>query len=93
MKIDSSFKQTTLHATPQNPGKAPEKKEVVASEALSLSPTATHLQAAEKPPVNSGRIQEIKSAIAQGAFKINPEAIADGLIETARELINNQRKA
>ena len=44
-------------------------------------------------PVNAARVQEIKEAIAQGKFKINPEAIAGSLIETARDLLNTQRKA
>ena len=38
------------------------------------------------------RIQEIKAAIAEGRFKINPEAIADRLIESARDLLNNNGK-
>ncbi|MDX9706749.1 MAG: flagellar biosynthesis anti-sigma factor FlgM [Azospira sp.] len=44
-------------------------------------------------PVNSARIAEIKQAIAEGRFKINPEAIADGLIDTARSLVQSQRRA
>ena len=51
------------------------------------------MMATETPPVNSARIQEIKDAISQGRFRINPEAIASGLIETARDLVNSQRKA
>jgi negative regulator of flagellin synthesis FlgM len=51
------------------------------------------MQGNEKPPVNTARIQEIKAAISEGRFKINPEAIADSLIETARDLVNSQRKA
>jgi negative regulator of flagellin synthesis FlgM len=60
---------------------------------VSLSTLAGTLQSSEKPPVNSARIQEIKDAISQGRFKINPEAIASGLIESARDLVNSQRKA
>lgn len=63
------------------------------SEAVSLSSLASTLQGGEKPPVNAARIQEIKEAIAQGRFKINPEAIADGLIDSARDLINTRRQA
>ena len=51
------------------------------------------MQGTEKPPVNAARIQEIKEAIAQGRFKVNPEAIADGLIQSARDLLDSQRKA
>jgi negative regulator of flagellin synthesis FlgM len=60
---------------------------------VSLSSLASTLQGSEKPPVNAARLQEIKDAIAQGRFKINPEAIAERLIETARDLVNVQRRA
>ncbi len=38
--------------------------------------------------VNSARVGEIKQAMAEGRFKVNPEAVADRLIDTVRELIN-----
>jgi negative regulator of flagellin synthesis FlgM len=60
---------------------------------VSLSQLAGTIQGAEKPPVNAARIQEIKDAISQGRFKVNPEAIADGLIQSARDLLDSQRKA
>ncbi len=60
---------------------------------MSLSQLASTMQGTEKPPVNAARIQEIKEAIAQGRFKVNPEAIADGLIQSARDLLDSQRKA
>lgn len=93
MKIDSPFKPT---ATPvNNRAVAPRQNQAAspATEDVSLSPLAGTLQSSDKPPVNSAKIQEIKDAIAQGRFKINPEAIANGLIETARDLVNSQRKA
>ena len=54
------------------------------------------LRGTEQQPVNTARIQEIKQAIAEGRFKIHPEAIADRLLESARDLVNtasNQRRA
>jgi len=39
------------------------------------------------------RIAEIKLAILEGRFQVNAEAIADGLIDTARNLLQSQRKA
>lgn len=47
---------------------------------------------ASEAPVDNGRVQEIKQAIAEGRFRINPEAIADRLISTAQELIDAQRR-
>lgn len=92
MKIDSTFKPTAPQVSPRAQPKS-QPDSAVASEAVSLSPLAGTLQAGEKPPVNSARIQEIKDAIAQGKFKINPDAIAGRLLETARDMINTQRQA
>ncbi|WP_306605948.1 flagellar biosynthesis anti-sigma factor FlgM [Azonexus sp.] len=93
MKIDSTaFTATSLRTPPtaQKPAEATART----PESAKLSGTSTpSAQGIENPPVNTSRIQEIKTAISQGHFKINPEAIADGLIQTARDLVNSQRKA
>ncbi len=92
MKIDSTLTPTPL---PTNSRQTATRSSTSQpnSEAVSLSTLAGSLHAQEKPPVNTARIQEIKDAISQGRFKINPEAIADSLIDTARDLVNGQRKA
>lgn len=91
MKIDSNFKPTTAAVTTK-PAPSQATATASAQEAVSLSQVAGSLQANEKPPVNTARIQEIKQAISEGRFKINPEAIADRLIESARDLLNNSSK-
>lgn len=92
MKIDNAYKPNLAPVSnrPQPPSAGKEQSN---TEAVVLSSVANALQGTDKPPVNAARIQEIKDAISQGRFKINPEAIADGLIESARDLINSQRKA
>lgn len=91
MKIDSSnFKAPPLRPT-NSAQKPPAQNQP--SAAVSLSQTGQMPQAESKPPVDSAKIQEIKTAIAEGRFKINPEAIADSLIETARDLVGSQRQA
>lgn len=91
MKIDSSFKPTTTSVAPKaaQPQPAPA---ATSSEAVSLSSLAGSLRGGEAMPTNTARIQEIKQAIAEGRFKINPDAIADRLIESARELVNSNRR-
>lgn len=93
MKIDSSYKPTALNVTPR--AATPQATLASSQEAVSLSPLAASMQAGERPPVNSARIMEIKQAISEGRFKINPEAIADRLIQSARDLVNSnsQRQA
>lgn len=61
---------------------------------VSLGSTATQLHAmansmASTPAVaNASKVAEIKQAIGDGRFKVNPEIVADRLIQTVRDLIN-----
>lgn len=38
--------------------------------------------------VDAARVAEIKQAIAEGRFKVNPDVVADRLIDTVRELLS-----
>lgn len=95
MKIDNSIKPTS--APPSNrvrPQQRTEAGSPAASDEVKLSPLAGELQAGDsRPPVDSARVAEIKQAIAEGRFSINAGAIADRLIDTARELVSSQRRA
>lgn len=92
MKINASGYPTP----PLRPNAAPQKpasQTSVSTEDVKISSASQAIQAEGSAPVNSARIQEIKNAIAQGQFTINPDAIAEGLIQTARDLISHQRQA
>ena len=93
MKIEGPYKANTAPAAPRAQPKVATESAPNPAEVVSLSPLTGTLIASEKPPVNLARIQEIKDAIAQGKFKINPEAIAGRLIETARDMVVAQRRA
>lgn len=43
------------------------------------------------PVVNRARVEEIKLAISEGRFKINPEVIADSLLASVNDLMQNQK--
>lgn len=58
-----------------------------ASDQVALSALAARLQDTGAEPMDTARIAEIKQAIAEGRFQINPERIADGLLESARQLL------
>lgn len=60
-------------------GSAPAKVD----ENVDLNPAASQMS---EPPFDAAKVEAIKQAISAGQFRINPEAIADGLINTAREL-------
>jgi len=91
MKIDNSYKPTTT-AIPSKPSTAQPALSTPAQDAVSLSQLASVHAGDSQPPVNMARIQEIKQAISEGRFKINPEAIADRLIESTRDLLNRDGK-
>lgn len=93
MKIDSNLTTNALPANSRQTTPRAASATPSSGESVSLSSLAGTLQGSEKPPVNVARIQEIKEAISQGRFKVNSEAIAESLIDTARDLINGQRKA
>jgi negative regulator of flagellin synthesis FlgM len=63
---------------------------------VELSPLGSQLAGIEAslasvPVVDSQRVEEIKQAISDGHFKVNPDVIADRLLETVRELIQSQK--
>ena len=37
------------------------------------------------------RVEEIKQAISEGRFVVNPEKVADGLLETVRDLLRSKQ--
>lgn len=63
-----------------------------------LSPNVKKLQnidnsSANNSIVNTTHVQEIKQAISEGNFRINPEVIADRLLETVKELMQSKKDA
>lgn len=66
-----------------------------ASTSVSLGSTATQLHSMENsmantPAVDAAKVAEIKQAIAEGRFQVNTAVVADRLIATVRDLIDNQ---
>lgn len=95
MKIDNTLKTTGTGNTSSRPRVERTVKEgASAANEVNLSSASTQLaDASGGAPINSARIAEIKQAISEGRFKINADAIADGLIDTARSLLQSQRRA
>lgn len=96
MKIDSNFKPVGSGSVSGSRPKAEPagaRADAPAAEVKISTASAQLAGASSGAPVDGARIAEIKQAIAEGRFQINAEAIADGLIATARDLLNSQRKA
>ena len=101
MKIDNSIR--TVVGVPVSDGQKRADKAADAipprapvAENVRLSSLSAQLQAIDSNLANSGvvdtaRVAEIKQAITEGRFKVNPEAVADRLLETVRELIQSQK--
>lgn len=89
MKIDSSYKTPTPALSTRPPTKTTSSGST--QEAVTLSQASSTLQPNSGAPVNAAKIQEIKQAIAEGRFQINAEAIADSVIESARDLVKHNR--
>jgi len=73
----------------RGPAAPPPRPETGTGERVDISSLSTHLQevGAGEAPVNSQRVAEIKQAIAEGRFQINPERIADGLLTSVRDML------
>ena len=99
MKIDDSVKKTSslgVGATQTRAtGKSAEKAGVSkpSSDNVHLS---TQLQALDGLVANSSvfdanKVEEIKAAIADGRFQVNAERVADGLMDTVKDLIHTRK--
>ena len=102
MKIDSS-KPVSTPSAPSGPARARAGQGAAASVASAGTGTAQTTEAtlsgaqsvesvlASTPVVNAERVAEIKRAIAEGRFQVNPERIADGLLQSVRDMLGNER--
>lgn len=104
MKIDDSMKKAAglpLSQTQVRPGKTAEKAGAAGASA-SAAPAASvtlssQLQALSTQIASAGvfdntKVEEIKAAIAGGHFKVDPEKVANGLLETVSDLIHTRRR-
>jgi negative regulator of flagellin synthesis FlgM len=100
VKIDSSIKSGSSSAvggSSARPGKgAASSAGSGAGEQVKLSPLSAQLQAidsgmSDTPVVDHARVSEIRQAIAEGRFKVNPDAVADHLLQAARELLRSRK--
>ena len=101
MKIDSSLKKTGsigVDSTQTRAGKGADKAGSVSpapseSDSVHLSSQAQSLtQASGSGGVfDAKKVEEIKSAIAEGRFQVDPEKVANGLLDSVSELIRTRK--
>lgn len=97
MKIGSSIPPLSnpLDAARPRPAAAsPQPAGSAEGERVELSALSARLASASagEAPVNAQKVAEIKQAISEGRFQINPERIADGLLASVREMLGRAGK-
>jgi len=102
VKIDDSLnKAAALNSSTvtSRTEKAPDKTEAAPSPShnVQLSNLSTQLQSLQSTQSSSAvfaskKVEEIKLAISEGRFQVNSEKVADGLLETVKDLLNSRQQ-
>ncbi|MGC3964790.1 MAG: flagellar biosynthesis anti-sigma factor FlgM [Rhodocyclaceae bacterium] len=104
MKIDNSVKTTGASAS-ESSGKARGGREAAAPAPAASAGTTVQLSSlsgnlakieatiGQTPEVDSARVSEIKQAISEGRFSVDSEKVADGLIESVRQMLAAQPRS
>lgn len=63
------------------------------SDSVHISALSMNIQALDvgSEAINTAKVAEINQAISEGHFRVNPEVVADRLLETVKELIRNKQ--
>lgn len=98
MKIDDPLKKAAglgVGTTQTRAGKATEQANVgkVSTDNVTLSTQVQTLasQVSSASVFDTKKVEEIKAAIANGQFKVDAESVADGLIDTVKDLISARK--
>ena len=97
MKIDDGFKKTGsvgVASTQAKASKGADKSTAVGtatsgSDSVKISAQAQALSG--DSTFDLKKVTEIKAAIASGTFQVNPEKVANGLIDTVKDLLSARK--
>jgi len=97
MKIDNNVLKSLTSGAIKEDTAPPARKSASdtpgsTTDSVQVSSLSAHLQAIEKsiadtPVVDAARVAEIKQAITSGHFKVDPNKVADRLLQTVQELL------
>ena len=93
-EVNRALSQTDTAATSKTTGGAPATKTTNATApigSVKISEASRSLQTAgtssAEAPFDAKRVDAIKAAISAGQFKVNPEAVADKVLDSASQLL------
>nr|WP_314861264.1 flagellar biosynthesis anti-sigma factor FlgM [uncultured Undibacterium sp.] len=102
VKINDALNSTQgLPTSPPAPraDKAGDNAKVINTPSINvqISPLSVQLQALQSTQASSAvfeakKVEEIKLAISEGRFQVDAEKVADGLLETVKDLLNSRRQ-
>lgn len=100
MKIDNSVGSVgglPSGESRSRPGKSATPASAASGEKVELSSLAGRMQEVEAalanvPVADASRIAEIKQAMAEGRFQVDASKVADGLIESVKQMIASQAR-
>lgn len=86
----AQLRPVTVHAKAAPAGDTAARP-VEAVDSLRLTGEATNLQALQRelstaPAIDSGRVQAVREALENGSYRINPEAIAQRMLDMDQQL-------
>lgn len=77
-------------ATPAAQTPAPQAGDKVALSSLSAALQQASALSSQDPVADAAKVAEIKQAIAEGRFKVDTGRVADGLLQSVREMLSRQ---
>jgi negative regulator of flagellin synthesis FlgM len=101
MKIDNTGKSIGSAQGPAGPRAGTAARPIAAdavagapssAQAATVVSTSLHAMTGSEAAFNSQKVAEIRQAISEGKFRIDPERIADGLISSVREMLDPNRR-
>ena len=98
MEINDSFKKTGPVGASSTPAKASSSKGAEKIEPAKTASQSDSVKISAHAQAISGsstfdvkKVNEIKAAIASGTFQVNPEKVANGLIDTVKDLLSSRK--
>ncbi|MEO6421893.1 MAG: flagellar biosynthesis anti-sigma factor FlgM [Candidatus Nitrotoga sp.] len=99
MKIEKNSKPLPISSGEERaraPTASPAGNTQSSATSVHLGATSAQLQRMESsmantPLVDAAKVADIKLAISEGRFNVNSSAVADGLIQTVKELISSHK--